>query len=210
MDVIFSKMKKLGKLGICAIAVVVLLVILLAIFSPKGGTAYNVKTSLSEIVQTADMFTAEYTYNSVVGVKIDPNADNTENNIKYYVSYKGSVKSGFDFKKIEVRENGDNIIIHLPEVTIREINVDRDLEFIFTKNKYDTEETWMEAYEACETDLKQKSLENVTLRETAINNAKETLKALLKPIEKQLKDGETMEIVYLNENEQEEKWWKRQ
>ena len=128
MDVIFSKMKKLGKLGICAIAVVVLLVILLAIFSPKGGTAYNVKTSLSEIVQTADMFTAEYTYNSVVGVKIDPNADNTENNIKYYVSYKGSVKSGFDFKKIEVRENGDNIIIHLPEVTIREINVDREEE----------------------------------------------------------------------------------
>lgn len=63
----------------------------------------------------------------------------------------------------------------------------------------------MEAYEACETDLKQKSLENVTLRETAINSAKETLKALLKPIEKQLKDGETMEIVYLNENEQEEK-----
>lgn len=59
MDVIFSKMKKLGKLGICAIAVVVLLVILLAIFSPKGGTAYNVKTSLSEIVQTADMFTAD-------------------------------------------------------------------------------------------------------------------------------------------------------
>lgn len=203
MKEIFVKLEKSGKGLKCLLAVIVGIIVISAvcaiIFFPKNETAYNVKTSLSEMLETSDMLTAEYTYNSIVGVKKDSDGGDTVDNMKYYVSYKGTVKSGFDFQKIDVKEDGEKIIVTLPEISIREIIVDRDLEFIFTNDNYDTEETWKEAYKACEDDLKRKSSENETLQETAISSAKETLTALVKPIESQLDDGKSIEIVYLEE-----------
>lgn len=198
MDKLKERVKNLSKgtkyiIGGAAIAVL-LVIVLLVVFSGSGDVTISVETSLKEMITASQLRTAEYTYNSIADVM-------DGDNVKYHVSYKGSVSAGFDFEKVEVVRDGTTIRVIVPDVEILEVIVDPELDYIFIKEKYDTEETYAEATSACKEDLRAKAEANETLLETARESARDTLNALMKPFESQLKEGETFEIVFTTEEE---------
>lgn len=195
------KLSKKAKLIVSLSAAVLLLVCIacVIIFSSSGETSFSIKTSLKEVFDISEFSTAEYTYNSIAKVKIDPKGDETEKNIKFYVSYEGTVKAGFDFKKIDIIETDAKTIIVIPKIEIH-CAEPSNFDFIFVKDKYDNETSSMkEALQVCKEDLKNKAEQNKTLQTTAIESAVETVTALTKPFEKHLEEGKTFEIVYIDD-----------
>ena len=189
-----TKYLLLGLMSVILIAIACLI-----IFLPSGKISYSIETSLKEIMENSELSTAEYTYNSITKVKIDESKKEDDENIKYYVSYKGKVKSGFDFNEIKVYEKNKKISIVIPEIKIQSVEVNEDLEYIFTRKKYNTENTYAEAYNVCCNDLENKAKSNKTLRETAVQSAIETVTALTKPFENQLEDGRIIEVKYIDD-----------
>ena len=198
MDKLKERVKNLSKgtkyiIGGAAIAVL-FVIVLLVVFSGSGDVSISVETSLKEMITTSQLRTAEYTYNSIADVM-------DGDKVKYHVSYKGTVSAGFDFEKVDVIRDGNVIRIIVPDVEILEVIVDPELDYIFIKEKYDTEETYAEATSECKEDLRAKAEANETLLETARESARDTLNALMKPFESQLSEGETFEIVFATEEE---------
>ena len=191
---ILALIKKMGKntkilisAGILALLIVILA---LAIFSPKGETIFSTETSLKEVLEISDLSTAEYTYNSIVEVC------NDKGNTMYHVAYKGTVSVGINFEGIRIEESDDKISVVIPDVEIQNVVVETDIDYIFVKDKYNTETVYAEAYNACIADLKAKAQENQTLRVTAKESARDMVMALLRPIEEQLEDGQKFEVVF--------------
>lgn len=200
----FKNFSKNTKIALWAgIGLLVAVIVCVAIFAPSGETTFSVKTSLKEVLESSELSTSEYTYNSIVKVPIDSTKPTEENNVKYQIAYKGTVKSGFDFKEIDIVEKEDSVIVIIPKITIQSVSVNTDLEYIFTKEKYDTEKTYAEAYNACCKDLEEKAKANKTLFSKAVDSAIETVTALTKPFEKQLEEEKTFQIVYIDNYTQE-------
>lgn len=189
---------------VAALSVLIAVAVCVIIFAPSGKTTFSVKTSLKEVLESSELSTSEYTYNSIVKVKIDSKKPADEDNIKYHVAYKGTVKSGFDFKAIDIVETDKTITVIIPKIEIKNVNVNTDLEYIFTKQKYDTESTYGEAYNACCKDLENKAKNNKTLKQTAIDSAISTVTAITKPFEKQLENEKTIQVVYIDDYASEE------
>ena len=181
-------------------AIILVAIICGIIFAPSGEVEYDVKTTLKECLESSDLNTAEYTYNSIAKVKKDATKKDSEDNVKYYVLYEGKVKSGFNINDIDIRETDNGVTLIIPQIVINSVEVDTDLEQIFTKKKYDTEKTYAEAYAACCEDLESKAKANLTLYRTAVESAKETLTAFVKPFEKQLGENKKIEVEYINES----------
>lgn len=191
------------KMVLIIVAVVIVLLIAgIAIISiGSGETTFDVKTALKEVALTEQLSTVEYTYNSIVEVK---NAKETE----YNVSYKGKVKAGFDFDKIDIKTDDTKKVytIIIPKIIVTSTNVDEgSLNFIFAKKKYDTESTYAKAYNACCKDLEKKAENNKSLRIMAKDNAIESIKALVKPFESQLPEGYTFAYKYAEDTPKEVK-----
>lgn len=174
------------------IAVVLIAVVLLVVFSGSGDVTIDVETSLKEIIASSELTTAKYTYNSIAEIQ-------DGDTIKYHVAYKGTVSAGFDFEDVEIKSNDNVIRIVIPELEILSVDVDTDMDYIFVKDKYDSEDTYSEAYNACCEDLEEKAKTNVTLLATAKESAKDTITALIKPLEGQLNEGQSFEIVFETE-----------
>ncbi|MBR7133907.1 MAG: DUF4230 domain-containing protein [Clostridia bacterium] len=179
------KSKKISAIAVSAVMMIIAAVCVL--LSSPDSAEFASKTSLKKVLDSADFSTAEYTYNSIATVM-------EKENVKYYVAYEGTVKAGFDFEKIDVTEKDKKITITIPEVDIISVDVDENMEYMFTKKKYEKENTYQEAYSACVKDLKEKAKNNETLNKTAEDSAIETVKALIKPWEKKLKKGYSVEI----------------
>lgn len=191
---VFRNMGRTTKYIIIAGAAVLLIAILMVmLFSPKGGTTFSAESSLREVLEIADLSTAEYTYNSIEEVK------NEKGETKYHVAYKGTVKAGVNFEKIQIIESDKKITVIIPSIEIQDVSVDTNLDYIFTKNKYNTETIYAEAYSKCIEDLNEKAKTNPTLLATAKESAVDTIKALLRPFESQLADGQEFEIVFADE-----------
>lgn len=190
----FKNMGKATKYTIIAgMAVLLIAILVLVVFLPKGGTTFSAESSLKEVLEIADLSTAEYTYNSIVEVK------NDKEETKYHVAYKGTVKVGANFENIQFAETKDEITIIIPSVEIQDVSVDTDFDYIFTKDKYNTETIYAEAYNKCIEDLTKKAETNQTLLTTARESAVDTIKALLRPFESQLADGQKFEVVFADD-----------
>lgn len=168
--------KKAKMIITCAVAVVILIaVLLIVIFAPEGGTTFDAEASLREVLEISDLSTAEYTYNTITEVKNDKET-------KYYVSYEGKVRAGFDIEQIEIIQDGDKVTIIIPSITIHTVEINEDsMDYIFVKSKFNTENTFAEAINECKKDLKEKAEENNTFRQTAMDSARDIITALTKP-----------------------------
>lgn len=192
-----EKLKKRPKHFICVSALALLLIILaLAImFKGSGNITVSVETSLKEVLETSQLSTVEYTYNSIAE-KIEDDV------VKYYVKYKGVVKAGFDFDKLDVSkdtQDENKMIITIPEIIITSVDVDEELKYIFKKERYDTEVIYPEAYNLCHEDLTSKIKSNETFNKMAKESAEELVKGLTAPFEK---EGYTFEIVHVSDNQE--------
>ncbi len=178
---------------IVATSVVVLAILLSLILSGPGKLTTFSESSLKESFTIDELSTVEFIYNSIAEVKT---TENKKDVVKYHVAYNGTVKAGFNFKDIKVSKDNKNkkYIVEIPEMKINSTNVKSDIEFIFTKNKYETETVYAEAYSACIKDLELKAKDNTTLLEMAKTNAISTIKALVKPWEENLPEGYSIEV----------------
>ena len=196
LEVLKKSSKQTKIILLVAASLLLATIICIIIFLPSGKTTYSVNTSLKVFIESSELSTSEYTYNSIAKVKIDPKKSADEDNVKYQIAYKGTVKSGFNFEKIEILEESNSIIVIIPKIEIQSIAIDANLEYIFVKEKYDTETTYAEAYNVCYEDLESKAKNNETLYNTAIESAIETLTAITKPFEQQLDGEKTIKVVY--------------
>jgi hypothetical protein len=175
-----------------AIVAILAAVVLYLAFFASGKASFDYETTLKDVITASQLRTAEYTYNSIAEVK---DGDTT----KYYVAYQGTVYAGFDFEKVKIQKEENCIQIIVPDVQIQEVTVDADMDYIFTKDRYDTEQTYAEAAAVCKMDLREKAEQNEKLLKTARESAENTLKALIKPFESQLAEGEHFEIIFIAE-----------
>lgn len=179
----YLKIKSKYKTGI--IALIILTFAIVGFFNIKSkffSTRESVKTSafasLKEVTPIKNLSTLEYTYNSMTKV-LDGE------NIKYHVAYSGKVISGIDTSKINYEADNDKkvVVVTLPKVTIQDVAVDiNSLDFIFVKDKYNTETVAQEGYKACVEDIRKKVQNNIKLNEFALDNAKSIIEASCKSL----------------------------
>lgn len=138
------------------------------------------KASLQKIIEINELSTVDYTYNATAAKYVEDNVEE----VKYYVAYEGTVTAGIDFHKIDIDVNEDEkiVTITIPEVEIHGIRVDMGtMEYIFVKDKFETETISQEAYKLCKEDLKKRVEKEKLLYSTAKENAVSSVEALFKP-----------------------------
>lgn len=173
--------------------------IILAIVSIifKKGEPPKLKTiaesTLKEIIEINDLQTVEYNYNAIATKYTNKKKDTP----KYHVAYEGIVKAGINFKqiKIEVNEEEKIVLIELPKVEIQEVEVKEEtMDYIFEKQKYETEDIIKEATKLCKDDLEKRTENEDLLLETARENAISTIEALFSPWIKSIDNEYKVEI----------------
>ena len=174
--------------GVLIIVLLLMVFGIVILYNRPGKITTISEATLKETFEISEFSTVEYTYNSIVTVS-------NEKEDMYHVAYQGIVKAGFDFNEIKVEDNKDQkiIYIYIPEIKINSVSVSEKLDYIFVKNKYDTETTYQEAYRKSLEDLEEKAKNNMSLKDMARENAITTISALIKPWEKQLPKGYKIE-----------------
>lgn len=168
--------------------------------SETGKLKIRAESSLEKIVEKNDLETVSYTYNAIA--KQPKNADvnvDSENNddYKYFVSYKGTVSAGIDFKKVEIDidKKAKKMIITVPEPKITGYNVDiGKLKFIFKKEKYNEASELESAFKLCKADLENRSEKDEFILKTAKQNSITVLEAFFKPWIETLNNDYEVEI----------------
>lgn len=177
---------------ILSLVLILVVGILLAITQNNSGQLTTIsKSSLQKVIEINELSTVDYTYNATA-TKYDEN-----NDAMYYVAYEGTVTAGIDFNEIgiEVIEEEKKVKITIPEVEIHSTKVDMGtMEYIFTKNKYETEDISQEAYKLCKDDLKARIEKENVLHDTARENAISSVEALFKPWIDTIDNSYTVEI----------------
>ena len=148
---------------------------------------------MEKVINVSDLSTFEAIYNGVAAVA---NEENPEN-IDYYVSYEAKVKAGIDFElvEVEVNETDKVITVTLPEVKITDVDVDiASLDYIFMNNKANTQTVSAQAYKKCIKDVTKESNSTDEIYESARQNARNIVEALISPFVEQLDSEYKLEI----------------
>lgn len=187
------KFKHIAVLFVIILVVITALMIKIKIFNKKSEPTIISKATLEKVINVSDLSTFEAIYNGVAAVE---NEEKPEN-IDYYVSYEAKVKAGIDFALVEVEVNeAEKIItVTLPEVKITDVDVDiASLDYIFMNNKANTETVSAQAYKKCIKDVTKESNSTDEIYESARQNARNIVEALISPFVEQLDSEYKLEI----------------
>lgn len=162
----------------------------------EEGKVTNVisEGEIRELLEVSDLSTIDYTYNSIVKVY----TEDDKHELKYSICYNGTITAGIDFNEIGVKVDEENklITITIPNAKIQNTTVDLgSLDYIFEKEKYNTETVASEAYSYAENDLKSKASSNEDILVLAKENAASATEALLKPWINELAKEYTVNII---------------
>ena len=176
------------KIIIAVIVIAVLLVSGSGIYiylSHKSKPTLTTSSHLTKVIEKYDLETVDYTYNSIATRK---NEDKEE----YYVRYDGDVKLGVDLSQVtfDVDEKNKSIVVNVPKATVQSIKAE-PVDFIFTKNKYETETVIVEARKLCKEDLENKVKSNAELYNRAWENSTTLIDGIISPFS----DGYTVQYV---------------
>lgn len=187
------KFKLIAVLFVIILVIITALMIKIKIFNKKSEPTIISKATLEKVINVSDLSTFEAIYNGVAAVE---NEEKPEN-IDYYVSYEAKVKAGIDFALVEVEVNeAEKIItVTLPEVKITDVDVDiASLDYIFMNNKANTETVSAQAYKKCIKDVTKESNSTDEIYESARQNARNIVEALISPFVEQLDSEYKLEI----------------
>ena len=187
------KFKHIAVLFVIILVIIMALMIKIKIFNKKSEPTIISKATLEKVINVSDLSTFEAIYNGVAAVE---NEEKPEN-IDYYVSYEAKVKAGIDFALVEVEVNeAEKIItVTLPEVKITDVDVDiASLDYIFMNNKANTETVSAQAYKKCIKDVTKESNSTDEIYESARQNARNIVEALISPFVEQLDSEYKLEI----------------
>lgn len=173
-------LKKIGKKGIIAICIsLFILVAILIITDQAGQRTISSKSDLVKVLDVSELTSAEYIYN---GIAIKTKKDNQ---VAYYVNYKGTVKAGINIKHISYEEDKENkkVIVTIPEIEVFDYIVDdTKLDFIFLDESYNTETVHPEAFALSKDDLKNSLNNNKEFYAKARENVISIVKASIEPL----------------------------
>lgn len=161
------------------------------IIGKEGEVTTITESTLEKVIKKNQLYTAEYPYNGYATICDE------DGNVKYYVAYEGTVKAGIDVTGITVSmdENTNTIIVRLPEVQIEEPVVNAGtMEYIFQKEKYNTETVAEEAYRYAKQDLADKVSKDADLEACATEAAKAAERALIEPWVNQIDADKTYTV----------------
>ena len=187
------KFKHIAVLFVIILVIITALIIKIKIFNKKSEPTIISKATLEKVINVSDLSTFEAIYNGVAAVA---NEENPEN-IDYYVSYEAKVKAGIDFElvEVEVNETDKVITVTLPEVKITDVDVDiASLDYIFMNNKANTQTVSEQAYKKCIKDVTKESNSTDEIYESARQNARNIVEALISPFVEQLDSEYKLEI----------------
>ena len=190
-------MKKLKKAIIAIVVVVIVLGILSisGIFDQTEDVQIVTESNLHKIIEVSQLSTYECVYNDICTVMDEDDSSK----VAYYCKYKGRVKAGIDFTKVDIKmeeqESGEHLItVTLPKVILDDPEVDIDpLKYMFQEKKANDGTVSGEAYKACIQDIKEKSKSETMIYKTAQQNAENTIKGLVEPF---VRNAETSEDHY--------------
>lgn len=172
--------KKAQLITVLVLVIIICVGAFVLISQNKEGQLTTIsESSLQKIIEINELSTVEYTYNATAKY-VEDNAEE----VKYYVAYEGAVTAGIDFHEIGIDVNEDEkiVTITIPEVEIHGVRVDMGtMEYIFVKDKFETETISQEAYKLCKEDLKKRIEKEELLYNTAKENAISSVEALFKP-----------------------------
>ena len=146
----------------------------------KGKVELVTESTLQKVILDATLYTAVYPYNGVAQVYASDGSG-----LKYYVSYRAEVKAGIDVRAVRIHldEENNKITIRLPEVQMYEHSISGDFHYIFTDQKYNTGNTYNEAFTAADSDMTRRrkigQLDDII--KVAEDSAVSTMKALVEP-----------------------------
>ena len=187
------KFKHITVLFVIIAVIITALMIKIKIFNKKSEPTIISKATLEKVINVSDLSTFEAIYNGVAAVE---NEEKPEN-IDYYVSYEAKVKAGIDFAlvEVEVNETDKVITVTLPEVKITDVDVDiASLDYIFMNNKANTQTVSEQAYKKCIKDVTKESNSTDEIYESARQNARNIVEALISPFVEQLDSEYKLEI----------------
>ena len=187
------KFKHIAVLFVIIAVIITALMIKIKIFNKKSEPTIISKATLEKVINVSDLSTFEAIYNGVAAVE---NEEKPEN-IDYYVSYEAKVKAGIDFAlvEVEVNETDKIITVTLPEVKITDVDVDiASLDYIFMNNKANTQTVSAQAYKKCIKDVTKESNSTDEIYESARQNARNIVEALISPFVEQLDSEYKLEI----------------
>ena len=186
MEKVESKKVNRRKTAVVAVIVAVILIlgvsslVLLSKSTKKSEPSIITTSTLEKILNVSDLSTFEAIYNGVAKV-VSPD---DPQKIDYYVSYDATVKAGIDFEHVEMSVDDETKIISvkLPEIKITDITVDiESMDYIFINDNANTETVSEEAYKQCIDDVTNESNSETAIYELAGQNAKNIVKALIRP-----------------------------
>ncbi len=194
-----SIIKKLKK-RLPLIAVILILVIVAITLTVKFMTKNDeesisivTKSSLQQVLEISKLSTIEYTYNAVAA------KHDEKGKVIYHVAYEGKVNIGIDLMDVtfeiidETKTSNNNsassssaplkkVIITVPDVNVTDIHIDEGtLEYIFMKDKYETETVFADALKLCNSDLESRVKNEKVLFDTAQKNAISAIEGLFRP-----------------------------
>lgn len=184
--------------GICLILCVIAGVIIYNYFKPNRVPPIpEIKASLEKIIEKNDLNTIQYPVNRAITVW-----DEDGKRKKYYVAYEANVTAGIDMSKVTITEKESKkegekptLIVTLPEADYTKAIVDPEsYDFLFLKQKYETETVLEEAARVCKEDLEDYTKEQENQLEIARENAVRYMKAFLLPFEESLKGKYIIEV----------------
>ena len=118
--------------------------------------------------------------------------------ISYYVSYNSTVKVGINTEDIKVEADDENkkIIITLPQIMIKEVDVDMSsLDYIFEDKRAETSSVSRDAYLACIDDVNNEINESSEIFELGKQNTETIIRGLVEPLIETDNSGYTLEVV---------------
>lgn len=149
--------------------------------------------TLEKIINKSELNTFQAIYNGIAEV----NNEQKRDELDFYVSYKSKIQLGFDIKDIKIEKNdvSKKIIVNIPEVEIKKVNVDiGTLDFMFLNDKSNERSVTERAYKACIKDAKEESKNKKEIYKLANQNANNIIKALINPFVKDFDEEYTIEI----------------
>lgn len=172
-------MKKIFKDLMPIIVSVIICVLLVSLFL---GGAFKTKemmivtsSTLTKMLEAADLSTAEYIYNGVAQAFIQGREE------ELYISYKAVVKYTVDFSQItfDIDEATKTVKPAFPEPTFV-VDLLEEEGFKYYPKKADIH--MKDVYIICENDVLQAAGDNEALKHVAEENLRNTIKALYEPI----------------------------
>lgn len=143
----------------------------------KGEVKIITSSILTDTIDISDLSTAQFTYNGIAEVY----KDDKKSKIECYIRYNSAVKAGIDMNSVtfDIDDNNKTVKPILPEINITTNAVDeKSLSFIPSNVDMDLKDALI----ACQNDALSESKESSELLESAEDNLKSIIEALLIPI----------------------------